>query len=358
MPTVKLVPAKLTLGSLRILGANPCVIDIPNTAWEQVQKSHARLQAVLQRAAPAYGINTGFGKMARTRIEAADLSTLQRNLVRSHAAGVGSSLAPQTVRLALILKTMSLAQGYSGVRPQIVERLIEMVSQDMLPVVPEKGSVGASGDLAPLAHMSLPLIGEGEVFWNGSTMPAAKALQAVGLDALTLEAKEGLALLNGTQISTALAIDALFGAEQNLASAVVTGAISVDAALGSYVPFDGRIHDIRRQTGQILIARLYRTLLRTANSTTHTLTVTGCRIPTVFAVSHRYSAPVSTSSATPRASFCVRPMPCPTIPCCAQTPVKFSLAATFMPNRSPWRLTIWRWRLPRPVLCPSGVSPC
>ena len=262
MQTIKLIPAKLTLDNLRNLGANPCRIDIPNTAWEKVGKSHAILQAVLQQAAPAYGINTGFGKMARTRIDAADLSTLQRNLVRSHAAGVGNSLAPQTVRLALILKTMSLAQGYSGVRPQIVERLIEMVSQNILPVVPEKGSVGASGDLAPLAHMSLPLMGEGEVFWNGSTMPAAKALQAVGLDALTLEAKEGLALLNGTQISTALAIDALFSAEQNLASAIVTGAISVDAALGSYVPFDGRIHDIRRQTGQILIARLYRTLLK------------------------------------------------------------------------------------------------
>ena len=262
MQTIKLSPAKLTLDNLRNLGANPCMIDIPNTAWEQVRKSHAILLSVLQQAAPAYGINTGFGKMARTRIDAADLSTLQRNLVRSHAAGVGNSLAPQTVRLALILKTMSLAQGYSGVRPQIVERLIEMVSQDILPVVPEKGSVGASGDLAPLAHMSLPLIGEGEVFWNGSTMPAAKALQAVGLDALTLEAKEGLALLNGTQISTALAIDALFSAEQNLASAVVTGAISVDAALGSYVPFDERIHDIRQQTGQILIARLYRTLLK------------------------------------------------------------------------------------------------
>jgi len=131
--TIKLIPAKLTLDNLRNLGANPCMIDIPNTAWEQVRKSHAILLAVLQQAAPAYGINTGFGKMARTRIDAADLSTLQRNLVRSHAAGVGNALAPQTVRLALILKTMSLAQGYSGVRPQIVERLIEMVSQDILP---------------------------------------------------------------------------------------------------------------------------------------------------------------------------------------------------------------------------------
>ncbi|MDG1192688.1 MAG: histidine ammonia-lyase [Arenicellales bacterium] len=261
MQTYTLNPGHLILNELREIRSQPIQISLPDSAWEPIKRSHQHLIAVVQRGTPAYGINTGFGKLAKTQVDVNDLSTLQHNLIRSHAAGVGTPIDLQVVRLAMILKLLSLAQGYSGVRPKIIEYFMAMLSHDIVPVVPEKGSVGASGDLAPLAHLSLPLIGEGEVFLNETRMPAAKALQIVGLTPLVLEAKEGLALLNGTQISTALAIDGLFSAEQNLASAIVIGSITVDATLGSYVPFDQRIHEVRRQSGQSRVASLYRTLL-------------------------------------------------------------------------------------------------
>ena len=190
-----------------------------------------------------------------------DRSTLQHNLIRSHAVGVGQPLGLEITRLIMVLKLLSLSRGYSGVRPEVIEHFISMVSYDILPVIPEKGSVGASGDLAPLAHLSLALIGEGEVSFQGQRISAAEALQSTGLHPLVLEAKEGLALLNGTQVSAALAIGGLFSAEQNLASAMVIGAISVDAALGSYVPFDARIHEARGQSGQTRVAAIYRALL-------------------------------------------------------------------------------------------------
>ncbi|MBP11275.1 MAG: histidine ammonia-lyase [Acidiferrobacteraceae bacterium] len=258
---MKLEPAGLTLDQLRNLGAGPVRVSIPDSAWAVTRESHAHVEAVVASANPAYGINTGVGKLAQTRIAAADVTTLQKNLVRSHAAGVGDPLPIPVVRLALALKALSLAQGYSGVRPEIIVWLLQMLAEDIVPVIPEKGSVGASGDLAPLAHLSLPLMGEGEVFYDGDRLPSAEVLQAIGLEPLLLEAKEGLALVNGTQISTALAIETLFAAERNLASALVTGAMAVDAALGSYVPFDERIHNIRPHPGQRQIATLYRTLL-------------------------------------------------------------------------------------------------
>ena len=261
MNEMKLEPAGLTLDQLRNLGAGPVRVSIPDSAWAVTRESHAHVEAVVASANPAYGINTGVGKLAQTRIAAADVTTLQQNLVRSHAAGVGDPLPISVVRLALALKALSLAQGYSGVRPEIIVWLLQMLAEDIVPVIPEKGSVGASGDLAPLAHLSLPLMGEGEVFYDGDRLPSAEVLQAIGLEPLLLEAKEGLALVNGTQISTALAIETLFAAERNLASALVTGAMAVDAALGSYVPFDERIHNIRPHPGQRQIATLYRTLL-------------------------------------------------------------------------------------------------
>ena len=261
MQTLNLIPGHLTQDQLREIGAKAVRVSLPDAVWQQIRNSHESLKAVVQRGAPAYGINTGFGKLAKTQVDVADLSTLQHNLIRSHAAGVGDPLAPRIVRLAMILKLLSLARGYSGVRPEVIEHFISMLFEDILPVIPEKGSVGASGDLAPLAHLSLPLIGEGEVFYKGDHLPAAQALQASGLTPLTLEAKEGLALLNGTQVSAALAIEGLFAAEQNLASAIVIGAVAVDAALGSYVPFDARIHEARGQLGQAQVAGMYRRLL-------------------------------------------------------------------------------------------------
>ncbi len=261
MNEIKLEAAELTLDQIRVLRSERVRISLPDSVWVATREGHAWLEKAVAAAEPAYGINTGVGKLSQTRIETADVTTLQQNLVRSHAAGVGNPIPIPVVRLALALKALSLAQGYSGVRPEIVKGLLHLLSDDLIPVIPEKGSVGASGDLAPLAHLSLPLIGEGEVFVDGKRHPAAKALQMRGLDPLVLEAKEGLALVNGTQISTALAIDALFTAERNLASALVTGAMAVEAALGSYVPFDERIHHLRPHPGQREIARLYRVLL-------------------------------------------------------------------------------------------------
>ena len=261
MTTPIIDPTEITLKTIKQVLAGPVEINLPKTAWQAIERSRATIENALSADVLAYGINTGFGKLAKTRVNDNQLSALQHNLVRSHAAGVGSPLMPEIARLVLCLKLSSLAHGYSGVRPQLIDRLIAMVANDMLPVIPEKGSVGASGDLAPLAHLALPLIGEGQVYFRGANIPADQALNAINLDPLRLEAKEGLALLNGTQVSTALALHGLLQAERNLANAIVIGAVSVDAALGSYVPFDERIHRVRPHPGQQKVAAIFRGLL-------------------------------------------------------------------------------------------------
>ena len=220
----------------------------------------AASRAVVERAAAGeeaiYGVNTGFGRLARTRIAAADLVQLQRNLLLSHAAGVGAPLPDAVVRLVLALKAHSLAAGASGVRPVVVERLLHLLDTGALPVVPGQGSVGASGDLAPLAHLSLPLIGEGFVTRDGVVRPGAEACEP-----LVLAAKEGLALINGTQVSTALALAGLFAITRCFDAALVAGAMSVEAARGSHRPFDARIQLLRGQPGQIEVAARLRALL-------------------------------------------------------------------------------------------------
>jgi histidine ammonia-lyase len=208
-----------------------------------------------------YGVNTGFGKLASTRISADDLATLQCNLIRSHSVGVGEPMAPPVLRLMLAMKAASLARGYSGVRPVVIDTLLAVHNAGLSPCVPSQGSVGASGDLAPLAHMTLALMGEGEFVVNGVRQPAAGVLAAHGITPLQLQAKEGLALINGTQASTALALHALFSFEPVLESALVIGALTVDAARGSDGPFDPRIHMLRGQPGQIDVAQYYRLLL-------------------------------------------------------------------------------------------------
>jgi histidine ammonia-lyase len=208
-----------------------------------------------------YGINTGFGKLAKTRISADELAKLQLYIVRSHAAGVGAPLADATVRLVMTLKAASLARGYSGVRPVVIERLLQLVNAGIHPLVPGQGSVGASGDLAPLAHLSLALIGEGHVRVGGREQDTAAALRAAGIEPVVLGPKEGLALLNGTQVSTALALEALFAADDLLLASVVSGAMSVDAALGSRTPFDARIHEARGQPAQVAVAAAFRSVL-------------------------------------------------------------------------------------------------
>jgi histidine ammonia-lyase len=227
-----------------------------------IAASAAAVARIVARGDPVYGINTGFGKLASVRIEAADLEKLQRNIVLSHAAGVGEATPVAIVRLMMALKLASLAQGASGVRPETVAMLEAMLARGLAPATPAQGSVGASGDLAPLAHMTAAMIGVGEIFLDGMRLPAVEALARAGLAPLTLGAKEGLALLNGTQFSTANALAALFEAEILFRSALATGALSTDAARGSDAPFDPRIHRLRGHRGQIEAAEALRALMR------------------------------------------------------------------------------------------------
>lgn len=226
-----------------------------------INRGAATVQTILARGAPVYGINTGFGRLAGIRIDAADLARLQRNIVLSHAAGVGDPMPSAVLRLMMALKLASLAQGASGVRPGTVHLLEAMLARGVLPVVPSQGSVGASGDLAPLAHMAAAMMGVGQVRIGDNAMPATDVLTQTGLVPAVLGPKEGLALLNGTQFSTAYALAGLFEAERLLQAGLVTGALSTDAARGSDTPFDPRIHALRRHRGQMETAHTLRRLI-------------------------------------------------------------------------------------------------
>ena len=236
-------------------------VALDPAARPRVAAGAETIAAIVGRGAPVYGVNTGFGKLAHARIEADDLATLQRNLVLSHATGVGPALPDQVVRLILALKMASLARGASGVRWETVQFLERMLAADILPVIPAQGSVGASGDLAPLAHMAATMIGVGDARAGGEVLPAAAALARAGLAPLALGPKEGLALLNGTQVSTALALDGLFAIERVFRAALAAGALSLDAALGSDTPFDPRIHALRGHAGQSDVAAALRALV-------------------------------------------------------------------------------------------------
>jgi histidine ammonia-lyase len=254
-------PGQLTLDELHAVhaGGQPLVID--PQALPAIRASAAVVQRAAEGDAAVYGVNTGFGKLASTRISEADLATLQLNLIRSHSVGVGEPLAPPVVRLMLALKAASLARGHSGVRPVVIDTLVAVHNAGLVPYVPSQGSVGASGDLAPLSHMTLALLGEGEFLVDGQRRPAAEVLRTAKIEPLRLAAKEGLALINGTQTSAALALHALFVFEPVLEAALVIGALTVDAARGSDGPFDPRIHALRGQPGQIDVAQYYRQLL-------------------------------------------------------------------------------------------------
>jgi histidine ammonia-lyase len=258
---VALSPGRLALETLQAIHAGGVTLALDASARPAIRAGADVVQRALVSGDAVYGLNTGFGRLASTRISDADVATLQLNLVRSHAAGVGAPLSAPVVRLMLALKAASLARGASGVRETVVDALIAVHNAGLVPYVPEQGSVGASGDLAPLAHMTLALIGEGEFVVDGARRPAREALLAAGIAPLTLGAKEGLALINGTQTSTALALHAFFAFEPVLESALVVGALTVDAARGSDGPFDPRIQALRGQPGQIDVARYYRALL-------------------------------------------------------------------------------------------------
>ena len=236
-------------------------VTLDESARVELQRARAHLDAALAAGATIYGVNTGFGALSETPIAAADLAALQVNLLRSHAVGVGPPLAPPVVRALLLLRAHTLALGASGVSPALVDHLLALLAADVVPVVPSQGSVGASGDLAPLAHLALAVIGEGEVWLGGGRVPAAAALAAAGIAPFALGPKEGLSLINGTQVMTAIGALAACDAAELVAAADVLAALSVDALLGSARPFDPRIHAGKPHPGQIASARALRELL-------------------------------------------------------------------------------------------------
>jgi histidine ammonia-lyase len=258
---VQLVPGRLTLPALRSFALSGEPLELGAATRRALAEGAGAVARIVAAGKPVYGINTGFGKLAQTHIPDDQLELLQRNLVLSHSVGVGPLLADDVVRLVMLLKIASLARGYSGVRPELVDALLALLNAEVYPCIPSKGSVGASGDLAPLAHLAAVLLGLGRARHRGAEVEAIEALRIAGLAPLTLAPKEGLALLNGTQVSTALALHGLFAADNVFAAALVAGAMSVDAAMGSDTPFDERIHALRGHRGQVETAAAYRRLL-------------------------------------------------------------------------------------------------
>ena len=259
--TVTLTPGRIDLATLESIYWNGTAARLADVARPGIERAAARIAAVAAGNDAVYGVNTGFGKLASIKIAQADVATLQRNLILSHCCGVGDPLPHNVVRLIMTLKLVSLGRGASGVRPELVALIEAMLVKGVLPVIPEKGSVGASGDLAPLAHMTAVMLGHGEAYYQGERLAGADALKKAGLTPTVLAAKEGLALINGTQVSTALALAGLFRAMRGLQTALVTGALSTDAAMGSTAPFAAEIHTLRGHQGQIDVAAALRALL-------------------------------------------------------------------------------------------------
>ena len=251
----------LTLEEIREVAAGRARIELAPAALERVERARALVDRTAAGDVPTYGINTGFGTLSEVRIDRKDLRTLQRNLLVSHAAGVGQPLPLAEARALLLLRANVLAKGHSGVRPRTLQLALEMLNRDVVPVVPERGSVGASGDLAPLAHLALVLIGEGEAFWKGERLPGAEALRRAGLEPVVLEAKEGLTLVNGTQAMTAVGTLTLLRAEALAEVADLAGAMTVEGLLGSHRPFQELIQAVRPHPGQQAVAAHLRALL-------------------------------------------------------------------------------------------------
>ena len=250
---MKLNPEAIDLGTLRKLWQGEAAA-LDDTAMQRVAAASASVDRIVASGETVYGVNTGFGLLAQTRIPDDKLAELQTNLILSHSAGLGDPLPRHVTRLMIVLKLLGLGRGHSGVRPLVIGALQALLDRDAMPVIPSQGSVGASGDLAPLAHLIAALMGHGSIDLGGTALPADAALQKLGVEPLQLGPKEGLALINGTQASTAIALDALFGGERVFAAAVAAGAMSVDALKGSAKPFDPRISELRGQPGQIRVA--------------------------------------------------------------------------------------------------------
>ncbi|GIL00156.1 MAG: histidine ammonia-lyase [Alphaproteobacteria bacterium] len=262
MSALTLVPGDVRLADLEAIHRGRLVVRVGRAARPAVAAAAARVAAAVGAGKPVYGVNTGFGKLANVRIAPADTARLQRNLVLSHCAGVGERTENEIVRLMMVLKLISLARGASGVRWPLIELIEAMIERDVLPVVPAQGSVGASGDLAPLAHMAAVMIGEGEAEFGGKVMAGGAAMRAAGLEPIELAAKEGLALINGTQFSTAYALAAVFDAWRLAEAALVVSALSTDAIMGSTAPLRPQIHELRGHRGQIEAAAIMRALMQ------------------------------------------------------------------------------------------------
>lgn len=247
----------------KFIGGNVS-IEVSRDAGEKIKKTRSYVERKLKSDEPFYGINTGFGMLANKRIPQKDLDKLQENLIVSHAVGVGDAFPLPISRLMMLLRANVLAKGYSGVRPETLDLLVQMINRDIVPVIPEKGSVGASGDLAPLAHIALAMIGRGEVFYRGKIVPAAVALRKAGLEPVKLSAKEGIALINGTQAMLACGIFALSRLENLLIVADIIGAMAIEGDRASQRPFDARVHKLRPHPGQIVTASNVRKLISTS----------------------------------------------------------------------------------------------
>jgi histidine ammonia-lyase len=259
--TMVLQPGSVTLADLSRIYWTGEAAKLDRSFDAGIERAATRIAEIAAGNAPVYGINTGFGKLASIKIDSADTATLQRNLILSHCCGVGQPMAQNIVRLIMALKLVSLGRGASGVRLGLVRLIEAMLEKGVTPLIPEKGSVGASGDLAPLAHMAAVMMGEAEAFFDGERLSGAEALRRAGLTPVVLAAKEGLALINGTQASTALALAGLFRAHRAAQAALITGALSTDAAMGSSAPFTADIHTLRGHKGQIDTAASLRALL-------------------------------------------------------------------------------------------------
>lgn len=259
---IELSGQKLTLDQIHDVAVNRQAVKLAIEARARVEQSRRTVEDIVRSGKTVYGVNTGFGKLSDVRIEVSQLHELQLNLVRSHACGLGAPLAEAEVRAMLLLRANVLACGYSGARPELIDALVSMLERGVTPIIPEKGSVGASGDLAPLAHLALTVIGEGEAMYQGQRLPGAEALRRASLEPLALEVKEGLALLNGTQAMEAVGALALYRAERLARLADVAGAMTLEAVRGTPVAFDERIHQARPHLGQLEVGRHLRELLQ------------------------------------------------------------------------------------------------
>lgn len=357
MNALHLTPGHLTLAQLRAAFQQPQRITLDASADAPIAASVGCVEAIIAEGRTAYGINTGFGLLASTRIAPHDLEKLQRSLVLSHAAGVGEALDDAMVRLIMLLKVNSLARGFSGIRRTVIDALVALLNAEVYPHIPLKGSVGASGDLAPLAHMSLVLLGESRARHKGQWLPAREALAIAGLEPLTLAAKEGLALLNGTQASTAYALRGLFEAEDLFAAATVCGSLSVEAMLGSRAPFDARIHAARGQRGQVDVAAAYRELL-TASSEIARSHEKCDKVQDPYSL--RCQPQVMGACLTQlRQAAEVLEIEANAVsdnPWCSPRKATWCPAATSTPSRWPWLPTTWPWPSPKWARCPSGAS--